>query len=79
MGRFIGTYKFAGELRKKIMRESGLPISIGLSQNKIVSKIATGEAKPNNKLLIEAGNEKSFLAPLAIRKIPSVGPKTYKS
>src|SRR5699024_7374673 len=79
MDRFFGTYKFAGELRKKIIRESGLPISIGLSQNKIVSKIATGEAKPNNQILIEEGNEKPFLAPLSVRKIPAVGKKTYRS
>lgn len=79
MDRFFGTYKFAGELRQKIIKESGLPISIGLSQNKIVSKIATGEAKPNNQLWVEAGKEKPFLAPLSVRKIPSVGQKTYQN
>lgn len=78
MDRFFGTYKFAGELRQKIIKESGLPISIGLSQNKVVSKIATDEAKPNNQLQIPAGGEKSFLAPLSIRKIPMVGNETYR-
>lgn len=78
MDKFFGTYKFAGELRQKIIRESGLPISFGLSQNKIVSKIATGEAKPNNQLLIPSGKEKNFLAPLSVQKIPSVGHKTYQ-
>lgn len=78
MDAFFGSYKYASELRKRIISESGLPISFGLSQNKIVSKVATGEAKPNNQLLINKGFEKSFLAPLSIRKIPSVGEKTYK-
>ena len=78
MDRFFGTYKFAGELRHKIIKESGLPISIGLSQNKIVSKIATGEAKPNNQRIIEIGTEKPFLAPLSVKKIPMVGNKTYQ-
>lgn len=78
MDRFFGNYKFAGELRQKIIRESGLPISIGLSQNKVVSKIATDEAKPNNQLQIPLGREKSFLAPLSIRKIPMVGTETYR-
>ncbi|GHA32702.1 DNA polymerase IV [Salinimicrobium marinum] len=78
MDRFFGTWKFAGELRQSIMKESGLPISFGLSQNKIVSKIATGEAKPNNQLLIEEGTEKSFLAPLSVRKIPMIGNKTFQ-
>lgn len=78
MDRFFGTYKFAGELRQKIIRESGLPISFGLSQNKVVSKIATGEAKPNNQKIIEIGREKPFLAPLSVKKIPMVGNKTHQ-
>ncbi len=78
MDKFFGSYKYASELRATIIKETGLPISFGLSQNKIVSKVATGEAKPNNQLRIDHGFEKSFLAPLSIRKIPSVGEKTYK-
>lgn len=78
MDAFFGSYKYASELRQKIIKESGLPISFGLSQNKIVSKVATGEAKPNNQLLINKGFEKDFLAPLSIKKIPSVGEKTYQ-
>ena len=77
MDTFFGSYKYASQLRQRIINESGLPISFGLSANKIVSKIATGEAKPNNQLRIDSGFEKSFLAPLSIRKIPSVGEKTY--
>ncbi|MEH6537598.1 MAG: DNA polymerase IV [Psychroserpens sp.] len=78
MDKFHGCYKYASELRQKIIRECGLPISFGLSGNKIVSKVATGEAKPNNQLKIDSGFEKDFLAPLSIRKIPSVGEKTYQ-
>lgn len=79
MDRFFGCHKFATELRQRIIRESGLPISFGLSVNKTVSKVATGEAKPNNQIRIDFGREKAFLAPLSIRKIPMVGPKTYRS
>lgn len=79
MDKFFGTYRFATELRQKIMKESGLPISFGLSQNKIVSKIATGEAKPNNQLLIHNGDERTFLAPLSVRKIPMIGSKTFQT
>jgi DNA polymerase IV len=78
MDKFFGCMRYAQELREKIIRESGLPISFGLSENKTVSKIATGEAKPNNALKIHYGMEKQFLAPLSIRKIPSVGAKTYQ-
>lgn len=77
--RFFGTYKLASELRQRIMKETGLPISFGLSENKTVSKVATGEAKPNNQIRIPYGEEKNFLAPLSVRKIPMVGEKTYKT
>lgn len=79
MDRFFGVFSYAGELRHKIIKETGLPISFGLSQNKTVSKIATGEAKPNNQLMIDPGNEKLFLAPLSTKKIPMVGLKTYQT
>jgi DNA polymerase-4 len=78
MDRFFGCYKYASELRKRIIRETGLPISFGLSVNKVVSKIATNEAKPNNQLKIDSGFEKEFLAPLSVKKIPMVGDKTYQ-
>lgn len=78
MDRFIGTWKFTQELRQFIIKETGLPISFGLSSNKTVSKIATGEAKPSGEKQIAKDLEKAFLAPLSIKKIPGVGPKTYQ-
>ncbi|MEM9858955.1 MAG: DNA polymerase IV [Bacteroidota bacterium] len=77
MDRFFNSYKIASELREKIIKETKLPISFGLSENKTVSKIATGEAKPNNKIRINYGSEKPFLAPLSVKKIPMIGDKTY--
>lgn len=79
MDRFFGCMKYTSELRQRIMRETGLPLSFGLSVNKTVAKIATGEAKPNNQLEITRGSEKNFLSPLSVRKIPSVGLKTYQT
>ena len=79
MDKFFGAYQLATELRKKIIKESGLPISFGFSTNKTVSKIATGEAKPNNQIRISKGEEKPFLAPLSVRKIPMVGAKIYQT
>ncbi|MEW6470042.1 MAG: DNA polymerase IV [Bacteroidota bacterium] len=75
--RFFGCYKLATELRQKIYKETGLPVSFALSNNKTVSKIGTGEAKPNGQKEIPSGTEKGFLAPLPIKKIPMVGDKTY--
>ncbi|MGB5460748.1 MAG: DNA polymerase IV [Eudoraea sp.] len=79
MDRFFGCYHYASELRKMIIKETGLPISFGLSVNKVVSKVATNEAKPNNQLKVDFGYEKPFLAPLSIKKIPMVGDKTYQT
>jgi DNA polymerase-4 len=79
MDRFFGCMLLATELREKIIKETGLPISFGMSANKTVSKVATGEAKPNNKIKVEKGLEKPFLAPLSVRKIPMVGGKTYQT
>jgi DNA polymerase-4 len=76
MDRFFGCFKLAHELRQKIIKQSGLNISMGLSENKTVSKVATGEAKPNNEKQIPFGEEKPFLAPLSVRKIPMIGEKT---
>lgn len=76
MDKFFGCYKWATELRQKIQKETGLPISFGLSVNKTVSKVATGEAKPNGQMQINFGNEKQFLSPLSVSKIPMVGEKT---
>lgn len=77
MDRFFGCYKHALDLREKIIRETHLPISFGMSANKTVSKVATDEAKPNNHMKVDYGEEKNFLAPLSIRKIPMIGEKTY--
>ena len=76
--RFWGAYKWTHELREKIIGETGLPISFGLSVNKTVCKIATGEAKPNGEKQVDKDAIQPFLNPLSIRKIPMVGSKTYQ-
>ena len=79
MDRFYGCYKWSHELRQSIIKETGLPISIGLSVNKTVSKIAAGEAKPNGEKEVTREIVLPFLDPLSISKIPMVGQKTYQS
>lgn len=78
MDRFFGSYQWSHELRDRIIRETGLPISFGLSVNKTVSKIATGEAKPNGEKEVPGDLVQPFLNPLSIRKIPMIGDKTYQ-
>lgn len=76
MERFFGCLKMATELKTRIRKETGLPISFGLSENKTVSKVATNESKPDGHRKIDYGTEKSFLSPLAVDKIPMIGEKT---
>lgn len=76
MDRYFGTLKYATELRQRIIRETGLQLSMGLSVNKTVSKVATNEAKPCGQLEVRAGTERSFLAPLPVSRIPGIGEVT---
>jgi DNA polymerase-4 len=77
MDKFFGALKWTQELRRRIIKNTGLPISFGLSVNKTVSKIATGEAKPNGELFVPGAEVNPFLDPLSIRRIPMIGKKTY--
>jgi len=77
MDRFFGCMQWSSELRERIIQETGLPISFGLSVNKTVSKIATGEAKPDRGIEVPFTGVNGFLSPLSIRKIPMIGNKTY--
>lgn len=76
MERFFGAYRWAADLRSRIAKETGLPMSMGLAGNKMVAKVATGEIKPNGQMEVSRGTEQPFLDPLPVGKIPMVGEKT---
>jgi DNA polymerase IV len=76
MDKYFGCQQYVADMKQQVIRETGLPISYGLSANKMVSKVATGQGKPNGQLIVPRGNEKIFLAPLSIKKIPMIGAKT---
>ena len=73
MQRFFDPLLFLKDLRNKIMDQTGLPISCGISVNKFIAKIATGQAKPNGFLYVPFGKEKEFLSALPVEEIPGVG------
>lgn len=80
MDRYFGSLKWAHELRLRITHETGLPISFGLSVNKTVSKIATGVAKNHTgEQSVPRGEEKPFLAPMSVIRIPGVGQQLFRS
>ncbi|MFD1818019.1 DNA polymerase-4 [Pseudarcicella hirudinis] len=79
MERFFGTWKYAQELRDKVIKETGLSMALGLSTCKTVSKIATNECKPEGKLQVSGQEVKGFLSPLSISKIPLCGAVTTQT
>jgi len=62
------------EIRATIKAEIGLPCSAGIGTSRAVAKIASGRAKPAGTLMVRAGQERAFLAPLSVRKFPGIGP-----
>lgn len=76
MDQFFNPLQWTIDLRSQIMEETKLPISFGMGSNKMIAKIATGQAKPNGYLQVAFGKEQEFLSPLLINKIPGVGDYT---
>ena len=78
LDQYFGCFSWSKELRHRVIKESGLPISFGLAVNKLVSKVGTGEGKPNGEKQVPKGTEKTFMAKLPVKKIPGVGKETHK-
>jgi DNA polymerase-4 len=78
------TNTLAREIQNKIMKETGLPCSLGIASNKLVAKIATDVGKksvetktyPQAVHIVPSGNEAKFLSPLPLEMLWGVGPKT---
>lgn len=66
----------AAEIQRRIRDEVQLPASIGVATSKLVAKMASGRAKPNGVLVIEAGKEAAFLAPMPVGKLWGIGKAT---
>ena len=78
MDKFYSSLKWAQDLKSKIDKNTGLPISFAVSVNKTVAKIGTGEVKPLGEICIEQAEVNNFLDPLAITKIPMLGKNTFE-
>jgi nucleotidyltransferase/DNA polymerase involved in DNA repair len=80
---FTGSYEQAVEtcrqIKAEIKAKEKLTGSIGLGPNKMVAKIASDFQKPDGLTVVTAEQAEAFLAPLAVRKIPGIGPKTEQS
>jgi DNA polymerase-4 len=66
----------AVRLRDEVKSRCGLDISIGVATSKLVAKVASELRKPRGLVVVKAGEEAEFLAPLALAKLPGCGPAT---
>lgn len=65
----------ASHLKERVYSETGLKCTIGISSNRMISKVASGLDKPDGYLRIIGGEECAFLNPIAVGRIPGIGPK----
>jgi DNA polymerase IV len=78
--RLLGTgVEIARKIKERISGELGLTASVGVAANKFIAKVASDLEKPDGLVLVIPGKEKEFLAPLPIRRLWGVGPKTEVS
>jgi DNA polymerase-4 len=70
--------QIAAQLRRDVLEEVGLPITVGVASTKFLAKVASAFAKPDGLLVIEPGTEIEFLHPLAVERLWGVGPVTSK-
>jgi DNA polymerase-4 len=77
MDRLHNTMRFAKDLRRLVIKETGLPLSFGLSCNKTLAKMATNESKPNGELQVTRAEVPAFMDRLSIKKIPGLGKSSF--
>ncbi len=66
----------ADEMRRRVKDELRLDLSVGVSTNRLVSKVASAHAKPFGLCDVAHGDEASFFSPFDIKKLPGIGPVT---
>jgi nucleotidyltransferase/DNA polymerase involved in DNA repair len=69
----------ARRIKEQVRRETGLTASVGVAPSKLVAKIASDLRKPDGLVVVPAGTEAQFLAPLPVRRLWGVGPKMEES
>ena len=77
MGRISGTpVEIAARLRRDVLEQVGLPITVGVARTKFLAKVASGVAKPDGLLLVPPDGELAFLHPLPVERLWGVGAAT---
>jgi DNA polymerase-4 len=77
LGHISGTpTEIAVRLRRRVLEQVGLPITVGVARTKFLAKVASGVAKPDGLLVVPPGGELAFLHPLPVERLWGVGPVT---
>lgn len=66
----------AEEIRRRILEETGLTASAGISYNKFLAKLASDQNKPNGQFVVAPGRGEAFVEDLPVRRFHGVGPVT---
>lgn len=69
--------RIAGEIRRRVKKEVGITVSIGVSYNKVFAKLGSDYKKPDAVTLITKENYRSLLWPLPVDALLYVG-KAFK-
>jgi DNA polymerase-4 len=72
---FLRARTVAEAVRTAVRAATNLTCSIGVAPCKVIAKVASDARKPGGLVVIPPGREAAFLAPLAVRRLPGVGPR----
>jgi DNA polymerase-4 len=75
---FGGPERCGRELKRDVLEQVGLVLSVGLASNKLCAKVASDLRKPDGFVIVPRGGEAAFLAPLPLKRLWGVGPKTQQ-
>jgi len=73
---FLRARELAEAVQTAVRGTTSLTCSLGVATSKVVAKVASDSRKPGGITVVRSGGEAAFLAPLAVRKLPGVGPRS---
>jgi DNA polymerase-4 len=68
--------RLAADIQRQVKADTHLPASVGLATSKLVAKVASDHGKPEGCVIVPPGTESDFLAPMPVRVILGIGPRT---
>ncbi len=68
--------EIARRIKAEVVAATGLTVSVGVATNKLIAKVGSDLRKPDGLVVVQPGEEAAFLAPLEIRRLWGIGPKT---